>query len=442
MRTLKLFWERSKQALIELHVHKPTKEGLRWLKRNAREIVPRLRGLRVGDCHGSVDPHCLFAFPAPHLERLVYTHLVGQEIPDNLPLFAGDTPKLRKLILCQYEVWPSQSMCNLTHLYLSNQHSSLQLDVAEFSEVLRRCPDLEELYIVEAGPSVGAELNGQSVRLPRLRRLALHTKSPILEHFVVSCFVLVDPITIVFSESTIPSLSGVEESELDQHKSAVSSFIGRFNFKRVFLSTNPNDYNRRITLTSKTSAMTFQWSDYDRRKEIFTQLFRLASWGHVEEFHFEVGSKLHDILPHPLSEFISTTQAISFLSIIPRKYADNLTHFIPLIRNPKLTHLAILLPFQTDAIRHFQEDWWVALKTALKEKSLEGSPLSVLSLKYASGFFSGHDFLRRASPTTQLVEDDSLWEMEMPEVSKKDVHPTWGDYRQFAVVDSDIWLPF
>ena len=91
-----------------------------------------------------------------------------------LQLFAGQTPNLRRLAFSFYPSWRENNFKNLTHLSLYRQHYSGRYTVAEYLDVLRDSPALEELNLVDAGPFNDSDLGAQrTVSLNSLRRLEI-----------------------------------------------------------------------------------------------------------------------------------------------------------------------------------------------------------------------------------------------------------------------------
>ncbi|KDR71073.1 hypothetical protein GALMADRAFT_271252 [Galerina marginata CBS 339.88] len=143
---------------------------------------------RLQELHLTSDSESIwnvFRSPMANLEVLSIIGRWPPHIPNRaLPcLFANDTPNLRKLVLARISSWPLNDFHNLTHLSLYNQyerggHRSSTLSLNEFLDILRACPDLEELVLVRAGPNAGRstvppEAILMPVSLPSLRDLEI-----------------------------------------------------------------------------------------------------------------------------------------------------------------------------------------------------------------------------------------------------------------------------
>jgi len=94
-----------------------------------------------------------FRYPAPELKALT----IALDLSTNdhiLPtIFDGHTPKLTKLTLSSFTSWPGNQFNGLTHLCLYNQMPEHRPSMSEFLQFLEGCPDMEELVLVDAGPS-------------------------------------------------------------------------------------------------------------------------------------------------------------------------------------------------------------------------------------------------------------------------------------------------
>ena len=144
--------------------------------------------------------------PAPQLEALSIALGVSQDQDKTLPLlFAGQTPRLSRLTLFNFAKWPE---CwplgeSLTHLCLYAQHIRARLPMSDFLTLLAGCTRLEELIVVEAGPSpVQVQPTGPTTDLsshspsvlldmPRLRLLHIGNWSSVrlisqfLDHLII-----------------------------------------------------------------------------------------------------------------------------------------------------------------------------------------------------------------------------------------------------------------
>lgn len=132
-----------------------------------------------------------------------------QDSDKTLPtLFAGQTPRLARLTLCNFARWRSDEWSlgqSLTHLCLYDQHIRARLPTHEFVAFLASCTLLEQLVIIEAGPSLAlapapshSELFSPRdppqplpLSLPHLRLLhvgnwsSVHVVSEFLSHLVL-----------------------------------------------------------------------------------------------------------------------------------------------------------------------------------------------------------------------------------------------------------------
>ncbi|KAF8905387.1 hypothetical protein CPB85DRAFT_1315446 [Mucidula mucida] len=89
-------------------------------------------------------------------------------------LFAGHTPRLRRLTLEHFCRWPHHVFTGLTHVCLQRQSRGSRPTTNEFLDFLEGCPDLEELQLFRAGPTLEADPpveEGRRVVLGRLREL-------------------------------------------------------------------------------------------------------------------------------------------------------------------------------------------------------------------------------------------------------------------------------
>ncbi|KZT13300.1 uncharacterized protein LAESUDRAFT_719662 [Laetiporus sulphureus 93-53] len=117
-----------------------------------------------------------FDRPAPLLRSLTIGR-VSMYPDERLPqMFAGSTPKLERLTLRGYVRWPDNAFSDLTHLCLHDQFQHARPSLAEFLDFLDASPRLEQLVLVDAGPTVwnaqDAEIvGGRVVSLPRLKCL-------------------------------------------------------------------------------------------------------------------------------------------------------------------------------------------------------------------------------------------------------------------------------
>ncbi|PBK61510.1 hypothetical protein ARMSODRAFT_1089683 [Armillaria solidipes] len=98
--------------------------------------------------------------------------------PHDLPtLFSGRMPRLRQLCLEHISTWPKNHFQNLTHVCLYRQDREFRPCTNDFLDFLEGCPLLEELALIDAGPTrstagdVPAVLSHRVVPLDHLREL-------------------------------------------------------------------------------------------------------------------------------------------------------------------------------------------------------------------------------------------------------------------------------
>ena len=136
-----------------------------------------------------IPPHpCPFmGCSLPELETLSITSNIGWENESqNKPktrlraLFQNRLPRLRRLFIPEYTPWPNNDFKDLTLLCLYNQ-SALEEELPQLLQMLRRSPNLEELYlrqheysrsIDDPPPNLGPTFPAHS-----LRKLRLHNFS-------------------------------------------------------------------------------------------------------------------------------------------------------------------------------------------------------------------------------------------------------------------------
>lgn len=96
-----------------------------------------------------------FRHPAPNLKALtICLQLAMGETPLVLPkLFSGNTPKLERLTLCNFSSWPDNCFKDLTHICLYEQTRFGRVPLEEFLDFLSFSSRLEELILVDAGPT-------------------------------------------------------------------------------------------------------------------------------------------------------------------------------------------------------------------------------------------------------------------------------------------------
>ncbi|KAH7914826.1 hypothetical protein BJ138DRAFT_1143044 [Hygrophoropsis aurantiaca] len=120
--------------------------------------------------------------PAPLLESLslmippAHTFFTLEEYKIPETLFAGQTPKLNKLVLYKCELmWDSPILRDLIHLDISGTVASGSPSLADMLTALTRMPTLESLSLADILPSVPSFPipHHQSVTLSRLRHILL-----------------------------------------------------------------------------------------------------------------------------------------------------------------------------------------------------------------------------------------------------------------------------
>lgn len=399
-----------------------------------QDIAPRLRHLRVGDCEGAYNPQNLFHLPAPQIRSLVYFDLASQN-DESSPLLGWETPKLRRLTLVGFGLWPSKIMRNLTCLCLSNRSRSLDVSVQALVDVLRDCPDLEELRLINAGPDGRAQPERHSVHLARLQRFCLDAVSTDTIYFALSCITFGLPTCVIISNSTVLPFDDTNMNTI------VQGFLDRFKFLRAFLSTNPNNYDRRLTLASVDSTVAFQWSSYEKGNRSLCDIFDLASRLSIHEVHVEVGIFSRDPSPfHLIMEAISRFELLSTISLVLRGDMDDIASFSRTLCRPTLAHVAI--NFSSGGIQTCSK-WQSLLKSVLVDREASGVPLQHLALRDKFGTITSLSFLHSVSHTL-VFNESTLWEMQMPSVVSRTrgVHPSWRDYRLYAVLGPEAWMTF
>jgi len=142
-----------------------------------RAVIPhthRFRQLSVLTRRGAGSlSSILFTKPAPLLERLVIRHSLGDR---PVLLFNDQTPRLRELVMFSRGLWLQNQLENLTSLHISLLHTTrTQSEFLPFFDMLRRCPVLEEMFILWNGWGTDLEPpQFPTVPLHRLRKLLLH----------------------------------------------------------------------------------------------------------------------------------------------------------------------------------------------------------------------------------------------------------------------------
>lgn len=118
--------------------------------------------------------------PAPQLVSLsIISRGWVVAAPDIPSIFADEMPNLRQLTLGFFTSWQPGYFRELTHLSLYHQNSSTRPSTSHFLDHLESCPLLEELVLVEAGPTkvdsddLPSTPSTRHVSLPHLRGLHL-----------------------------------------------------------------------------------------------------------------------------------------------------------------------------------------------------------------------------------------------------------------------------
>lgn len=118
-------------------------------------------------------------YPAPLLKALSIMLNIGQDDGGDLPkLFGGHTPNLERLTLANFVSWSGNDFgSKLTHLCLFDQHHRGRMLLDDFLDFLGSLPRLEELILVNAGPTTSFTSSrrdaSQMVNFPMLRILHL-----------------------------------------------------------------------------------------------------------------------------------------------------------------------------------------------------------------------------------------------------------------------------
>lgn len=137
---------------------------------------------RIEELH--VEPHFSYGLgllksfrrPAPMLRSLTIDN-VDDSAARQLPqMFSGVTPKLERLSLGGFVFWPGNKFKNLTQVCLHDQPKSTRPGLRTFLDFLAASPSLQQLSLIDAGPTAyhtgsGTEIIGNSVSLDALRTL-------------------------------------------------------------------------------------------------------------------------------------------------------------------------------------------------------------------------------------------------------------------------------
>ena len=175
-KAVKVFLERSGACPLNVDILLGSKAEVD--NNNLRTVIPythRFRQLSVFTRRGAGSLNSIpFTKPAPLLERLVIRHSLG-----NRPvlLFNDQTPRLRELVMFSKGLWLQNQLGNLTSLHISLLHTTrTHSDFLPFFDMLRRCPVLEEMFILWNGWAMDLEPpESPTVPLHRLRKLLLRS---------------------------------------------------------------------------------------------------------------------------------------------------------------------------------------------------------------------------------------------------------------------------
>ena len=174
LKAVKVFLERS--GAFPLNVDLLLGSKAEFDNNLLRMVIPhihRIRQLSVLTYRGPGSMNSIpFTKPAPLLEKLVIRHSMG-----NRPvlLFDDQTPRLRELVMFSRGLWLQNQLGNLTSLHINLSHATQRhSDFLPFFDMLRRCPVLEEMFILWNGRSTDLEPpQFPTVPLHRLRKLLL-----------------------------------------------------------------------------------------------------------------------------------------------------------------------------------------------------------------------------------------------------------------------------
>ncbi|KAF5358817.1 hypothetical protein D9758_008568 [Tetrapyrgos nigripes] len=138
-----------------------------------------------------------FSSAAPLLTSLTILTDGEQAIDGVLPVvFAGETPNLRQLCLKHFTSWPSNSFECLTHLCLYNQHESSRPTTSAFLDFLASSPRLQNLSLVQAGPT-----RSDDAPIPRDKHVSL----PFLKEFNIGDWPSAQLISRLLTHLMLPS---------------------------------------------------------------------------------------------------------------------------------------------------------------------------------------------------------------------------------------------
>lgn len=116
-----------------------------------------------------------FTNPAPLLERLEIHYFHYHPGVREYLLFDDQAPRLRELVIVTRSPWIQNNFWNLTSLHLTLYHTvRSHSELSPFFDMLRRCPDLEELFVIWYHWKTSVILaQFPAVPLHRLRKLLL-----------------------------------------------------------------------------------------------------------------------------------------------------------------------------------------------------------------------------------------------------------------------------
>jgi hypothetical protein len=180
---------RSYFSNVDVHIwHRIPDFAKSWFSETLASQSIRFRGFHVYSLDQAFNLLDTFTeCPAPQLESLTIQAWPSYEIYRTnleslreLPtLFAGITPRLRRLTLRCYDSWPGNNFSNLTHLHLEHQSSRTPSSrrTSDFLQFLATNPLLEEIFLNNAGPNddglLDSRIHSQRIEFPRLRKVIL-----------------------------------------------------------------------------------------------------------------------------------------------------------------------------------------------------------------------------------------------------------------------------
>jgi len=230
---VKVFLERSRA--VPLNVDLRLGSELKINTDILEAVIPhthRFRQLTVFAGPGSgLNASTHLTKPAPLLERLEIYYPPGVQ---QILLFDDQTPRLRELVMGFEGLWLQTQLGNLTSLHLALSHTPRgHSDFLPFFDTLRRCPVLEEMFLLWDGWGLSLPPQPPTVTLHRLRKLLLHSiRTDNLKYFLHAFDLRTDGIAI--------------------HLSGMSPPYGRNDSIYGIQGVFPNDNSGRPSLVSST----------------------------------------------------------------------------------------------------------------------------------------------------------------------------------------------